>query len=102
MRRFRQEPPPIDETSGRAKMIWAMNYQDRIVRDPQIVGGEPVLKGTRVTLKTVLASLAEGATTAEILADFPTLSEEDVRAAIAFAAGSAQEDMPLIETPIRR
>ena len=78
------------------------NHQDRIVLDPQIVGGEPVLKGTRVTLKTVLASLAEGATTAEILADFPTLSEEDVRAAIAFAAGSAQEDMPLIETPIKR
>ena len=45
-----------------------MNYQDRIVRDPQIVGGEPVLKGPRVTLKTVLASLAEGATTAQILA----------------------------------
>ena len=58
-----------------------MNYQDRIVRDPQIVGGEPILKGTRVTLKSVLASLAEGATTNEILADFPTLSEEDVRAA---------------------
>ena len=73
-------------------MISAMNYQDRIVRDPQIVGGEPVLKGTRVTLKTVLACLAEGATTAEILADFPTLSEDDVRAAIAFAAASAQED----------
>src|SRR5437773_871857 len=61
-------------------MISAMNYQERIVRDPQIVGSEPVLKGTRVTLKTVLASLAEGATTAEILADFPTLSEEDVQA----------------------
>ena len=52
-----------------------MNYQDRIVRDPQIVGGEPILQGTRVTLKTVRASLAEGATTTEILADFPTLSE---------------------------
>ena len=49
-----------------------MNYQDRIVRDPQIVGGEPVLTGTRVTVKTVLASLAEGATRVEILADFPT------------------------------
>jgi uncharacterized protein (DUF433 family) len=84
------------------KMISAMNYQDRIVRDRQIVGGEPVLKGTRVTLKTVLASLAEGATTAEILADFPTLSEEDVRAAIAFAAASAQEDLPLAETPVKR
>ena len=63
-------------------MISIMNYQDRIIRDPQIVGGEPVFKGTRVTLKTVLASLAEGATRAEILADFPTLSEEDVRAAM--------------------
>ena len=84
------------------KMISAMNYQERIVRDPQIVGGEPILKGTRVTLKTVLASLAEGATTAEILADFPTLSEEDVRAAIAFAAASAQEDLPLLETPVKR
>lgn len=88
--------------SARRRMISAMNYQERIVRDPQIVGGEPVLKGTRVTLKTVLASLAEGATTTEILADFPTLSEEDVRAAIAFAADSAQEDLPLVETPVKR
>lgn len=79
-----------------------MNYLARIVRDPQVVGGQPVFKGTRVTLKTVLASLAEGATTAEILADFPTLSEIDVRAAIAFAATSAQEDLPLAELPIPR
>ncbi len=79
-----------------------MNYHERIVRDPQIVGGEPVLKGTRVTLRSVLASLAEGATTAEILADFPTLSEDDVRAAIAFAATSAQEDLPVPEWPIKR
>lgn len=79
-----------------------MNYRERIERDPQVVGGQPVLKGTRVTLKTVLASLAEGATTAEILADFPTLREEDVRAAIAFAATSAQEDLPVAESPIQQ
>lgn len=79
-----------------------MNYHDRIVRDPHIVGGEPVIKGTRVTLRTVLASLAEGATTAEILADFPTLAEDDVRAAIAFAATSAQEDLPIAEVPVKR
>jgi uncharacterized protein (DUF433 family) len=79
-----------------------MNYQERIVRDPRIVGGEPVLRGTRVTLRTVLASLAEGATIAEILADFPTLVDEDVRAAIAFAAASAQEDLPLAEIPVKR
>ena len=53
-----------------------------------------MLKGTRVTLRTLLPAWAEGATTAENLADFPTLAEEDVRAAIAFAATSAQEDLP--------
>ena len=89
-------------TGEALKSLTAMNYRDRIVRDPHIAGAEPVLKGTRVTLRTVLASLSEGATTAEILADFPTLSEEDVRAAIAFAAASAQEDLPLAEAPIKR
>jgi len=79
-----------------------MNYRERIVRDSAVVGGQAVFKGTRVTLRTVLASLAEGATTAEILADFPTLCEEDVRAAIAFAATSAQEDLPLAESPLNR
>ena len=72
-----------------------MNYEERIERRPNVAGGEAVIKGTRVTLRTVLASLAEGATTAEILEDFPTLTEADVRAAIAFAAASAQEDLPV-------
>jgi uncharacterized protein (DUF433 family) len=79
-----------------------MNYHERIVRDPAIVGGEAIFKGTRVTLRTVLASLAEGATVKEILADFPTLAEQDVLAAIAFAAASAQEDLPLTEIPVKR
>ena len=74
-----------------------MNYQDRIIRDPRVCGGEPVIKETRVTLRTVLSSLAEGATITEILTDFPSLTEEDVRAAIAFAAASAPEDLPVPE-----
>ena len=76
-----------------------MNYRDTIIRNPKICGGEPVIKGTRVTLRTVLASLAEGATTEEIIKDFPTLTEQDVRAAIAFAAASAEEDLPIPMTP---
>ena len=75
------------------------DYLSRIVRDPQICGGEPVFKGTRVTLRTVLASLAEGDSIEHILSDFPALTEEDVRAAIAFAAASAQEDLPLPAIP---
>lgn len=76
-----------------------VDYQKHFTRDPAICGGAPVIKGTRVTLRTVLASLAEGAGVAEILEDFPTLSEEDVRAVIAFAAASAEEDMPVNAIP---
>jgi uncharacterized protein (DUF433 family) len=76
-----------------------MTWHDRFARDPRTCGGEPVIKGTRVTLRTVLASLAEGATPAEIIADFPSLTEEDVRAVIAFAAASTEEDIPVPPIP---
>ncbi|HEA69561.1 hypothetical protein LCGC14_2092150 [marine sediment metagenome] len=76
-----------------------MNYIDYIIRDQKICGGEPVLKGTRVTIRTVLASLAEGSTIEEILSDFPTLSMDHVRATIAFAAASAEEDLPISSIP---
>ena len=69
---------------------------------PRVCGGQPVLKGTRVPVRTVLASLAEGATIEEILRDFPTLSTEDVRAVIAFAAASAEEDIPVPAIPSKR
>ncbi len=76
-----------------------MEYLDRITRDPAICGGEPVIRGTRVTLRTVLASLAEGDSPEALLKDFPSLTEEDIRAVIAFAAASAEEDLPLPEIP---
>ena len=76
-----------------------MNHQDKIVRDPQVCGGEPVFRGSRVTLRTVLASLAAGDSVEQILADFPALKAEHVQAAIAFAAASAEEDLPVPATP---
>ena len=76
-----------------------MNYHDRIVRNPEICGGAPVFKGTRVLLRAVLAGLAAGESTEEILAGYPTLKPEDVKAAIAFAATSAEEDLPVPEVP---
>ncbi len=69
-----------------------------IVCDPTMCGGQPVIVGTRVLLRTVLASLAEGDTTQEILADFPTLTDEALRAVIAFAA-AAEEDQPVPAVP---
>jgi uncharacterized protein (DUF433 family) len=71
-----------------------MAYQDRIVRDPQICGGQPVIKGTRVLVRVILGYLANGETTATILKEFPSLKDEDVRSVIALAAASASEDLP--------
>jgi uncharacterized protein (DUF433 family) len=72
-----------------------MDYAAYLVRDPKICGGETCFRGTRVLLRAVLADLAEGATTADILGDFPSLTDEHVRAAIAFAAAAARDDMPV-------
>jgi uncharacterized protein (DUF433 family) len=71
-----------------------MDWRQYITTDPATCGGQPVIRGTRVLLRTVLASLADGDTPQQILASFPTLSEEAVRAVIAFAAASAGEDLP--------
>jgi uncharacterized protein (DUF433 family) len=76
-----------------------MDYRQHIIRDPKICGGEPVIKGTRVTVRTILASLVEGSRIEDILEDFPTLTEEDVRAVIAFAAASAEDDLPIPAVP---
>jgi uncharacterized protein (DUF433 family) len=78
----------------------AIDYQRYIVRDPALCGGEPVVRGTRVTIRTVLASLAEGLSVEEIVMEFPTLDEAAVRAIIAFAAVSAEEHLPIRRTII--
>jgi uncharacterized protein (DUF433 family) len=51
-------------------------------------------------LRTVLASLAEGSSFEQILEDYPSLTQDHVRAAIAFAAASAEEDLPAQVTPV--
>jgi uncharacterized protein (DUF433 family) len=76
-----------------------MNYESHITRDPAICGGQAVVKGTRVTIRTILASLAEGDSTQNILADFPSLTEDDVRAVIAYAAAAAEDDLPIPAVP---
>ncbi len=77
-----------------------MDYNKYITKDSAICGGQPVIVGTRIPLRTVLASLAEGDTVQAILDDFPTLTEEAVRAVIAFAASAAEDDQPLPAAPV--
>lgn len=61
-------------------------YAGRIARDPTVMTGKPVVKGTRITVELVLAELAAGLTPAELTDAFPQLTEADIRAAVAYAA----------------
>jgi uncharacterized protein (DUF433 family) len=58
----------------------------RIEMNPEIMGGKPVIRGTRIPVELVLRKLGAGLTTEEIIADHPRLMVEDIRAAQAFAA----------------
>lgn len=65
---------------------------ERIVVDPKIMFGKPVIKGTRITVELILRKLAEGMTDAQILAHHPHLTVDDIRAAAAFAADHSREE----------
>lgn len=56
----------------------------RIIIDPNIMAGKPIIKGTRLTVEHILGLLAEGVNTNEILHDYPHLKQEDIFACIAF------------------
>jgi uncharacterized protein (DUF433 family) len=63
-----------------------VQWQDRIVVDPEIRSGKPRIKGTRITVYDILEYLAGGMSEDEILTDFPDLTRDDIRASLAFAA----------------
>ncbi|HEU5186608.1 MAG TPA: DUF433 domain-containing protein [Gemmatimonadaceae bacterium] len=62
------------------------SLDQRIVVDPAIRFGKPIVRGTRITVGDVLSYLAGGMSEADILRDFPQLAREDIRACLAFAA----------------
>ncbi len=63
-----------------------MNWQDRISVNPAVRSGKPCVRGTRITVYDVLEYLAGGMTEDKVLADFPDLTRDDIRACLAFAA----------------
>lgn len=63
-----------------------MTYRDRITIDPGKRGGKPCVRGLRITVYEVLEYLASDMTETEILADFPDLEREDLKACLLFAA----------------
>ena len=76
-----------------------IDYMKHFARDPHICDGQTVIHGTRVPLRIVLATLADGETPEDVVRHFPTVKIEDVWAAIAFAAAAAEEDIPVLGAP---
>ena len=68
-----------------------MNWREHISVDPQVCHGKPCVAGTRVMVSVILDNLAAGQSAAEILAAYPTVTAEGVRATLAYAADLARE-----------
>ena len=74
-----------------------MNWRDHIVVDPEILHGQACFRGTRIPVTVILDNLAAGVSEAQLRAEYPSLPERAVRAAIAYAAELAKErilDLP--------
>jgi len=69
---------------------------DRITRDPEVMSGKACVRGTRVTVGTIVGLIASGHSTSDILAAYPYLEEDDIRQALAYAAWRVDE----IEVPL--
>jgi len=64
----------------------------RITANPEIFGGKPIIRGLRISVELILSLLAQGETTDSILADFPELEPEDLRACLAYAHAAISHD----------
>lgn len=67
----------------------------RITADPAVMAGVPTIRGTRITVSTVLGQLAAGSTIDELVADYPSLERDDVYASLAFAAETMPQERSL-------
>ncbi len=65
---------------------------DRITRDPKIMMGKPVVAGTRITVEAILEDLSDGMSVAQVVEAYEGLAEEDVRAALDYAARYLREE----------
>lgn len=68
-----------------------MSWPDRVVIDPEILAGKPVIRGTRLAVEFILDLLAAGQSEPHILADYPGLTHDDILACLAYASHLARE-----------
>jgi uncharacterized protein (DUF433 family) len=69
-------------------------WQQRVVADPEIHHGEPCILGTRIPVRMIVGSLADGLTVDQIVAEYPQLSPEDVLGALAYATEVLHQEKP--------
>ena len=78
-------------------MLRMANRHARIAVKPEVMGGKPCIKGTRIPVDLILRYLGDGQGVEEILQAFPGLTAEDVRAAAAFAADVVADEAVVLE-----
>jgi len=73
-----------------------MNEFDRITMDPGTLDGQPCIRGTRITVRRLLAIVAEYKSREELHRDYPQLEDEDIRQALAYAGASLEDRVVLL------
>lgn len=63
-----------------------MNYTNKVIANPEIMLGKPIIKGTRITVELILRKLSEGISVDELIVAYPHLSKKDVYAALTYAS----------------
>ena len=73
-----------------------MAATDRIVIDPKVMLGKPVIRGTRIPVELVVRKLGQGASEADLLDGYPALTREDIHAALAYAADTLAHEETIL------
>ncbi len=63
-----------------------MDYHNFIIRNPQILAGKPIIKGTRISVELILKKMSEGATILDLLKSYPHINEEQIYAVLAYSS----------------
>jgi len=69
-----------------------MDWQERIVIDPSVLAGKPIIRGTRLAVEFVVELLAQGWDEAEIIANYPGISRDDIQACLSYASAILQAE----------
>ncbi len=76
-----------------------IEMEERIVVNPKIMVGKPIIRGTRIPVDAIIKRLADGMSISEILEEYPNLTEEDIRAALRYVSEvvAGEEIIPIVE-----